>query len=247
MSSTLLEELLHPRFDLARARSYLALDVPSWSDAQSLVDAFGEAVDGYKVGLELYFGDGEKVLAELEKRNKRVFLDVKLHDIPNTVAGALRSIARHRVEMVNVHAAGGQRMLEAARDAVQNAPEPPLLIAVTVLTSLSGQDLLQMGLDIAPERFVVNLVELVRRCGLDGVVASGAELEAICRVAPEPFEVVVPGTRPKGADKNDQVRSITPGEAIAKGASRLVLGRAVTHAADKLSALKQIWEEMTFA
>jgi len=241
LRTTLADDL----YDGVRRRSYIALDVPSREAAIRLVDTFGDAVDGYKVGLELFHAAGLSILDVLANAGKRVFLDVKLHDIPNTVASALKSICRHEgVEMVNVHALGGPKMLAAAREAVDRAAHKPLLIGVTVLTSMRPSDMAAVGLGDDAAASVARLTKLVADAGLDGVVASALELAEIVRVAPSGFVTVIPGTRPRGADVHDQVRVLTAGEAMAAGASHLVLGRAVTQVADPLRALQQIWEDM---
>jgi len=240
------ELLLSTSYDLARRASYLALDVSTWAEATVLVDTFGAAVDGYKVGLQLYFGDGERALSELAARGKRVFLDVKFHDIPNTVAGALKSIGRFGVEMVNVHAFGGAGMLVAARQAVNELEQPPLLIGVTLLTSIAQSQLAGLGYVTSQSatEVVKRLTEAVLHAGLDGVVSSAMEVEAIRRIAGSSFEIVVPGTRLAAGEKHDQARVRSPHEAMQAGASRLVIARAVTTAADKLEALKQFWDDM---
>lgn len=241
-------DLQDARFDPCREATYIVLDVPDWEGASALVDELGPGVDGYKVGLELFHGDGDRALSELAKRGKRIFLDVKLHDIPNTVAGAIRSIARHPgIEMVNVHAAGGERMMVAAREAIDRSyspPSRPLLIAVTVLTSLDQEDLLSMGVTDDVPSVVARYSRLAAKCNLDGVVASGREISVIRDVTPAGFEIVVPGTRPKGSDAGDQRRTITPDTAIEMGATRLVIGRAVTKEDDKKAALLNIWQAM---
>lgn len=244
--SDVFQELSGSKYDLARAKSYLALDVSTWEAAERYVTLFDNVVDGYKVGLQLFDADGFRVLEELNRRNKRVFLDVKLHDIPNTVAGALRSLSQFDLEMVNVHAMGGRKMLEQARQAVGQGSKSkrPLLIAVTILTSLGDADLEEMGFSMAAEPLVLKLATLAAQCDLDGVVASAAELRAIRQQLAEPFEVVVPGTRLPGGNLHDQVRTLSPGEALKLGASRIVIGRAVTSAEDPLQALKRVWDNM---
>lgn len=243
------EELAGTTYDSVRKKSYIALDVHSLPAALDIVNTLGVGVDGYKVGLELFHATGPVVLEELAKRNKRVFLDVKLHDIPNTVASALRSICSHEiVEMVNVHALGGPLMLQRAREAVDTASPGtrPKLIGVTLLTSMRPMDAAAVGLEGTAEQIVLSLVQLAIEAKLDGVVASALELRRIASVAPSGFLTVIPGTRPKGADAHDQVRVLTPGEAVARGASHLVLGRAVTKAVHPLQALKNIWDDMLF-
>ena len=237
------EYLQSPRFDWVRRRTYLALDVPTWTQAQDLVELFGDAVRGYKVGLELFCGDGPMALRELHRRGKRVFLDIKLHDIPHTVAGAIRSVCVPGVEMVNVHTAGGREMLLAAREAVDILKEPPLLIGVTVLTSINENLWHELGFTSLSETVSV-MARLSADCGLDGVVAAAIDVPRIRTVTPAHFITVVPGIRPLGSAKHDQARSLTPGEALHLGADRLVLGRAVTLVADKKKALAGIWDEM---
>lgn len=243
MTQSLRNHLMHVRYDAARKRTYVALDVARWTDARVLVEQLGEVVDGYKVGLQLFHGDGAMALNQLRQLGKRVFLDVKLHDIPNTVAGALQAICEYGVEMVNIHATGGRKMMEAARAAVDTFSKRPLLIGVTALTSLSEADLDELNLPASGD-WVNQLARLAMDCGLNGVVASALDIERIRTWSDASFEIVVPGTRPTGAALNDQARSATPGDAIQSGASRLVLGRALTQSADPLQTLQVIWDEM---
>ncbi|SIT00675.1 orotidine-5'-phosphate decarboxylase [Alicyclobacillus vulcanalis] len=237
MSEALLQELASPAFDEARRRIYVALDVDSEARALEFVDRLSPVVDGYKVGLELFHRAGMRFVESLLKLNLRVFLDVKLHDIPNTVAGALRAIAQYPVEMVNVHASGGPRMLAAAREAVDGSPYRPLLVGVTVLTSLNDADLRAMGLAVTPAAWVRHLTEQALQAGLDGVVCSAQELAMLREMVPPSFERVVPGTRLTDDDAHDQARVMPPDEAIRHGASRLVLGRALTQAGDPVAVL----------
>lgn len=246
----LVEQLSDRKYDAVRRRTYIALDVPDWAAAEALVEEFGSAVDGYKVGLELFYAAGEAAVQRLVDQGKRVFLDLKLHDIPNTVRGGIQSLMRLGVEMVNVHALAGTAALQAALDAASGVEQRPLLIAVTVLTSLSAADLTRMGIPCTPQDLVVSLAQLAMQAGMDGVVASAKEIRLIRSMAPAQFEIVVPGTRPAGAASDDQARSLTPGEAMLEGATRLVLGRAVTRGRDaleRLQALGRIWEEMLAA
>lgn len=231
-------------YNTVRQMSYVALDVPNAEEAFRVVEFFDDVIDGYKVGLQLFHADGQKVVDSLLKKGKRVFLDVKLHDIPNTVAGALAAICDSPIEMVNVHALGGKRMMEAAREAVNAASYHPLLIAVTILTSISNDELAEVGISHAALSEVGRLAELAENCGMDGVVASAMELLTIKQVTKPGFETVIPGTRPKGGALHDQRRTLTPGEATQQGASRLVLGRAVLKAQEPLFALNEIWDDM---
>lgn len=237
-------ELLAAAYDDVRRATYIALDVESEARALAVVEQLGPAVDGYKVGLELFHRAGMRLVEELLARNLRVFLDMKLHDIPNTVAGALRAICQYPVEMVNVHAQGGPRMLQAAREAVDNSPYKPLLVGVTVLTSLGDDDLRMLGIADGPARAVVRLAKLVQEAGLDGVVCSAQELPLLQGMVSSTFERVVPGTRRAEDAVQDQTRIATPQLAMRNGATRLVLGRAVVAAEDPLSALQNYWRAM---
>ena len=240
------EKIADKVYDAARERSYVALDIPTMSEALQIVDTLGDAVDGYKVGLELFYGAGPGVIEALAERGKRIFLDIKLHDIPTTVAHALRVVCEWPIEMVNVHSAGGLAMLESAREAVHASTYRPLLIGVTVLTSLSDADLQRLGLREAGN-LPVAWSELCLSAGLNGVVTSALDVESVAAACGPEFITVVPGTRPTFADRDDQHRVLTPGEAIAKGAHRLVLGRAVTRATNQLGALGAIYDEMIAA
>lgn len=243
---TELPDLSESVYDDVRARSYVALDVPSLMDARAIVDELGDAVDGYKVGLELFYADGPRVIDMLAVQKKRIFLDIKLHDIPTTVAHALRVVCDWPIEMVNVHSAGGPAMLTAAREAVDKSAHRPLLIGVTVLTSLSESDLSLLQLPDG-KQLVVSWAQLCKKMGLDGVVTSALDVAAVNEACGGTFVTVVPGTRPSFAKQNDQSRVLSPGEALRKGAGRLVLGRAVTTADDRRAALRAIWDEMRTA
>lgn len=232
-----MQELASPAYDEARRRIYVALDVDSEARALAFVDRLSPVVDGYKVGLELFHRAGMRLVESLLKLNLRVFLDVKLHDIPNTVAGALRAIAQYPIDMVNVHASGGLKMLAAAREAVDGSPHRPLLVGVTVLTSLTDADLEAMGVGATSSAWVRRLAQMAQQAGLDGVVCSAQELGVLREVVSSSFERVVPGIRLAGDRVHDQARVMPPDEAIRKGATRLVLGRAVTEADDPVAAL----------
>lgn len=242
--AALREQLLDPLYDGVRQRTYVALDVDRAEAAQRLVDTLGPGVNGYKVGLELFHAEGMSFVQSLMEQGKRVFLDVKLHDIPTTVYRALRVICRQPIEMVNVHAAGGRDMLQAARQAVDESEHHPLLIGVTVLTSLADADIAEMGMDLATDKLVMRWAKLCKDSGCDGVVASALDVSHIYGEHPADFVTVVPGTRPTGSARNDQQRTLTPGEAIRRGATHLVMGRAVTTAEDPVEALAAIWDEM---
>lgn len=236
--------LLESKYDAARKATYLALDVDQPARALELVESFAPVIDGFKVGLELFHRAGMAFVDQLLARNLRVFLDMKLHDIPNTVSGALRAICDSPIEMVNVHAQGGRKMLEKAREAVSASAYQPLLIGVTVLTSLSSRDIRELGVVGEPQDAVLRLAKLCQEADLDGVVCSAEELNMLQTVVPSTFERVVPGTRLATDDAHDQQRTQAPGQAMAAGATRLVLGRAVRDAADPMLALQRYWDEM---
>ena len=197
-----------------------------------------------KVGKQLFTRAGPAVVSELQSRGYEVFLDLKYHDIPNTVAGACRAAAELGVWMVNVHAGGGRRMLEAAREALEGATPRPLLLGVTVLTSLTNGDLAEVGYSSDAASLVNKLAELSSSCGLDGVVCSPAELAALAAKVPADFLRVTPGVRPAGSSLDDQQRVMTPAEAVRGGASFLVIGRPVTGAADPMRAVADIEAEI---
>ncbi len=214
----------------------LALDVPTVSAALSMVDRFAGRCGFYKVGLELFTAAGPGLLAALRSRGLEVFLDLKLHDIPNTVRQAARQAAAHDVRLLTVHASGGEAMLAAA---VDGAGESCGVLGVTVLTSLAPSELAEAWgrgpwIDIRAE--VLRLAELADGAGAHGVVCSGAELAAVVQKFEGRLAPLVPGVRPAGAPSNDQARVVTPEAAAAQGARYLILGRAVTEASDPLVA-----------
>jgi orotidine-5'-phosphate decarboxylase len=217
----------------------VALDLPSRARALEVVDRLGEEADFYKVGLELFTREGPGFVRELHDRGKRVFLDLKLLDIPNTVAGAVAAASDLGVDLLTLHAQGGPRMMEAA---VDRASPSTRLLAVTVLTSLSPDEIeVVWGRPIgAVRREVLRLAEIARETGVDGVVASPLEAgELRGALGPEAL-VVTPGIRPAGADRHDQNRVATPEAAVAAGASHLVVGRAITRATDPREAFQSM-------
>ncbi len=218
----------------------VALDFPDAASALALVSRLDPALCRLKVGKELFTVAGPELVRELVAHGFEVFLDLKFHDIPNTVAAACRAAAGLGVWMLNVHAAGGRRMMEAAREALADLPHPPLLIAVTVLTSMSGEDLAEVGVTTAPADQVLRLARLAQSCQLDGVVCSAQEAALLRASLGTDFRLVTPGIRPAGADSADQRRVMTPVEALKAGATDLVIGRPITGAVDPLAALQQI-------
>ena len=225
-------------------RVIVALDFASATEAQQLVTRLDPARCKLKVGKELFVSAGPAFVAGLVDQGYGVFLDLKFHDIPNTVAAACRASAKLGVWMLNVHALGGHAMLSAAREAVECVAARPLLIAVTVLTSMQDEDLVEVGILGTAQEAVSRLAQLSHRCGLDGVVCSAREVAYLRRERGESFLLVTPGIRPAQSAPGDQARVATPREAMHNGASYLVVGRPITQAADPLAALAAIQREL---
>ena len=225
----------------------VALDVDTFSRAEELVDALSPEVEIFKVGIIPFTKFGGEILKKIENIDKKVFLDLKFHDIPNTVAGAAEAGALKNVFMMNFHCLGGRRMMEAARDAVNKTDfqTRPILLGVTILTSMSEEEMNSMGLNGKVENKVIELSRLAASSGLDGVVASAKEASAIKREIGEKFIVVTPGVRPEFSEKGDQKRVLTPKQAIRAGADYIVVGRPIIHAKDPLRAAKKIIEEIS--
>lgn len=227
-----------------------ALDVPTKEAALEIVDELGDSVGAYKVGMQLYNACGPDIIREITKRNGKVFLDLKFHDIPNTVASASRVAAGLGAFMFNVHACGGSAMMKAAADALQEEAEKlriekPLLIAVTVLTSMSEDELQnEIGVSRNMNEQVAALAKLAKESGLDGVVASPREIKLIREVCGKDFLIITPGIRPRDAAADDQKRIKTPGEAISDGADYIVVGRPITKAKDRTAAVRAIVEDI---
>ncbi len=229
------------------SRLIIALDFATTDEARAFVARVTPAQCRVKVGLELFTAAGPAFVAELAERGFDVFLDLKFHDIPNTVAQACSRAAGLGVWMLNVHVLGGRRMLEAAREAIDKASRRPLLIGVTVLTSHEAREVEEVGLSGDLGAQVERLTALAADSGLDGVVCSPLEAERLRRRFNAPFMLVTPGIRPAGSDRQDQRRTLTPGEAIAQGADYLVVGRPVTRAPDPSAVLSTIAQEIRTA
>jgi orotidine-5'-phosphate decarboxylase len=225
---------------LDNKRIIVPLDTPKIEDALALAARLDPKLCRVKIGKELFVAAGPGAVARVQERGFEVFLDLKFHDIPNTVAGACRSAARLGVWMMNVHASGGEAMLRAARDAVSSVARPPLLIAVTVLTSLAGEDLERVGYTGSVIENVERLARLARACGLDGVVCSAQEARLVREATGEDFTLVTPGIRLESDRRDDQARVVTPREAVRLGADYLVIGRSITAAKDPAATLQSI-------
>ena len=221
-------------------RIIVPLDVPDAGAALALAARLDNKLCRVKVGKELFVAAGPEVVARLQERGFEVFLDLKFHDIPNTVAGACRAAARLGVWMMNVHASGGEAMLRAAREAIESVARPPLLIGVTILTSLSDADLERIGLTGSVMDNVERLARLSRTCGLDGVVCSAQEAKLVRKATGDDFILVTPGIRLESDGAHDQARIVTPVDAVRLGANYLVIGRSITQASDPAAKLAEI-------
>lgn len=224
----------------------VALDVESAAKAVELADALRGSVGGFKIGKQLFTAAGPAMVRELTSRGDRVFLDLKFHDIPNTVAGAVQSAVSTGAWMVNVHASGGSAMMKAAGESARKTAEKlgqprPLVIAVTVLTSMDDSALREIGVGRTMIEQVVHLAKLAQDSGLDGVVASPQEVPAIRKACGPDFQIVTPGIRPADQQgKDDQARTLTPAEAMSAGSSYLVIGRPITAAPNPREAAEKI-------
>jgi orotidine-5'-phosphate decarboxylase len=234
----------------ARDRLIVALDVPNFEAAIRLTASLWDHVGMFKIGLELFCAEGPALVRTLVAEHARVFLDLKLHDIPNTVRAAARAAAGLGVSMMTVHASGGVRMMQAAVEGAREGGaggRVPLVLGVTALTSLTNDDLAEIGWSGSSEAVVLRLAELARSAGLDGVVASPHEAAPIRKRCGSGFVIVTPGIRPPTASRDDQARAATPRAALEAGADFLVIGRPITQSPDPASAADAIVEEMKLA
>lgn len=225
---------------MSNPRVIVALDYADARDAVALAARLDPAQCRLKVGKELFTAAGPALVETLVQRDFAIFLDLKYHDIPNTVASACRAAAALGVWMLNVHAMGGRAMMRAAREALSLHPQPPKLVAVTLLTSMGESDLADIGLNGHPPDVVLRLAHLAQDCGLDGVVCSAQEAQMLKQACGRDFCLVTPGIRPAQAGQDDQKRIMTPEAAVASGADYLVIGRPITRASDPLAALLKI-------
>lgn len=230
--------------DAARNRLIVALDVPDARAAELLVDRLDDTCAWFKVGLELFVAAGPAVLEPILRRGYSVFLDLKLHDIPNTVAAAVRSAAGLGARMLTVHAAGGPAMLSAAVEAAAASINPPQLLAVTVLTSMDEAQVQAIGIEHSPAEQVELLARMGLAAGIRGFVSSAQEVRSLRTLAGPETALVIPGIRPAGGAVGDQKRVATPADALRSGASYLVVGRPITQAADPARAAEAILLEM---
>ncbi|HEX6103011.1 MAG TPA: orotidine-5'-phosphate decarboxylase [Alphaproteobacteria bacterium] len=222
---------------------FVALDTPEAGRAAELARAIGTRA-GIKIGLEFFAANGPAGIGQVRQPGQALFLDLKFHDIPNTVAGAVRSALALEPDLITIHAGGGRAMMEAARAAAEGAPRRPALIGVTVLTSLDDAALEEAGQRGPAADQVLRLAKLARAAGLEGVVCSAHEIRPLKQALGSSFRLLVPGLRPKGADAGDQARVMTPGEAARLGADWLVVGRPITGATDPEAALARILDEI---
>ena len=235
-----------PQFKDAKDRLAVALDVPDTPTALDLVERLGDSCRWLKVGMELYYAGGNALIEELRSRGYRIFLDLKLHDIPNTVAGGIRSVATTGAELLTVHAGVGPAMLAAAAEAAM-LPGAPRLLAVTVLTSMDASELKAAGVCSAPADQVLRLARAAKSAGINGLVCSAEEIAALRAELGAEALLVVPGIRPAGSAVNDQRRIATPADAISSGASMLVVGRPITRAANPAEAAWAVLKEIESA
>ena len=225
----------------------VALDYANADEALAFVDKVSPERCRLKVGKELFTAEGPQLVRELVRRDFEVFLDLKFHDIPNTVARACAAAAELGVWMINVHTLGGSKMMQAAREAVARSANKPLLIGVTILTSMGSDELHEVGLSGEPMENVEKLAALAAQSGLDGVVCSPQEVSRLRQQLPENFQLVTPGIRPAGSAGGDQTRIMTPTDAMTAGSSYLVIGRPITRADDPMQALEDIERSLQLA
>ena len=225
----------------------VALDYQDPASAQKLINQLDPSLCRLKVGKELFTAAGPQFVEQLTRSNFGVFLDLKFHDIPNTVAKACTAASNLGVWMLNVHASGGLKMMQAAQQAVEQTESKPLLIAVTVLTSMNQASLNQIGIQTELATHVVNLATLTKQAGLDGVVCSALEAKMLREKLGNEFCLVTPGIRPANVNQDDQSRVVTPADALRNGSSYLVIGRPITKAENPLKALEAIHKECTIA
>ena len=224
-------------------RIIIPLDM-EYTSAVSIADKLDPNICRLKVGNQLFTSSGPKIVKTLHDKGFEIFLDLKFHDIPNTVYESVKSAANLGVWMINVHASGGSKMLDASKKALEGFDKPPLLVGVTILTSISEEILTEIGFNNLDKQ-VMRLTKLAERSGLDGVVCAASDASKVKQTCGESFLTVTPGIRPRDADLNDQSRTSTPKEAIANGSDFLVIGRPITGSEDPTNALEKIYKEVS--
>lgn len=234
---------------MADDRLIVALDVSTMDAMKSIVSSLGDSVSFYKVGMELFYAEGDQTVRYLQEHGKHVFLDLKLHDIPNTVAHGVSSLTRLGANLITIHGQGGPIMMKAAAEAARESAEKlgierPKLLAITVLTSFDDESWTSIGGQLPIADQVIRLAKLAKESGMDGVVCSALEAKMIRDACGPDFLIVTPGIRPSFATTNDQKRIATPSSALQDGASRLVIGRPITQAEHPQEAVRLIIEEM---
>lgn len=234
---------------MADDRLIVALDVSTMDAMKSIVSSLGDSVSFYKVGMELFYAEGDQTVRYLQEHGKHVFLDLKLHDIPNTVAHGVSSLTRLGANLITIHGQGGPIMMKAAAEAARESAEKlgierPKLLAITVLTSFDDESWTSIGGQLPIADQVIRLAKLAKESGMDGVVCSALEAKMIREACGPDFLIVTPGIRPSFATTNDQKRIATPSSALQDGASRLVIGRPITQAEHPQEAVRLIIEEM---
>src|SRR5437762_4932239 len=228
-----------------RDRLIVALDVATATEAHRIISALAGSVSTFKVGKQLFTAEGPALVRDIVAGGHKVFLDLKFHDIPNTVAAAVTATCSLGVSMLTIHANGGSAMMKAATEAAARCGQPPLILAVTVLTSFRDSDLEEIGVAGRTVDQVLRLAALARAAGCGGVVSAGSEAAALRRELGEGFAIVTPGVRPAGAAKDDQARVPTPLQALEAGASHVVVGRPITAAGDPAAAARAILQEIS--
>ncbi len=229
---------------MEKGKIFVALDVETKQEALDIVEELKGLGAGFKIGKQLFTATGPKLVEQIVNMGESVFLDLKYHDIPNTVAKAGIEAAKLGVDIFNVHASGGRTMMLKVREELDKLKNPPLVLAVTVLTSLSNEDLQEVGFSFSAEKQVERLAKLAFECKMDGVVASPKEIELIRNTTSENFKILTPGIRPAFSSTDDQKRIATPNDAIKRGADFLVIGRPIRNAKNRRNAFLKIMEEI---
>ncbi len=235
----------------AKEKLIVAIDTDSYENAVKLIDSLDDSVDIYKIGLENYLASRGKTVDYLKSKGKKIFLDLKFHDIPNTMKSAVKAIIKDGVWMITIHISDRESMKQCVQIAREEAEKlnikRPLIIGVSVLTSLSNEDLLDVGCKLTTGEAAIKRAKLAKEAGLDGVVCSAQEVDKIIKACGEDFITVCPGIRPANVDRGDQKRVLTPSEAIKAGASKIVVGRAITKAENPASMAEKIIKEIEIA